>query len=112
MRRKQKETLHQKISHHLVKHFHRHIHKVLHFANHLHYQLFNNLELIVITVVTLTSFGFANLTGLNQNLYRNNDSEVAQYLLAAIQNPINSLKQGNIISLWTMNMDVENSFTK
>ena len=111
-RRKKKLPLHQRIHHHLVKHFHRHIHKVLHFVNHMHHHLFHNLELIVITMVTLISFGFANLTGLNQDLYRNNDSDVAQHLLTAMQNPTASLKQGNIISIRSMDTDVENTFAK
>ena len=55
---------------------------------------------------------FANLTGLNQDLYRNNDTEVAQELLNAMQNPSMSLKQGNIISVRGMDLDVENTFAK
>jgi hypothetical protein len=37
---------------------------------------------------------------------------VAQQLLNAMQNPASSLKQGNIISIWNMELDVENSFAK
>jgi phenylalanyl-tRNA synthetase alpha subunit len=29
-----------------------------------------------------------------------------------MQNPTSSLKQGNIISVWTINMDIENTFAK
>ncbi|MFA6255910.1 MAG: CHAP domain-containing protein [Candidatus Absconditabacterales bacterium] len=114
MRRKKTLTFHQRIHHHLRKHFHRHIHKVLYFVNHVHYHLFHSLELLVIIAVTISSGSllFANLTGLNENLYRNNDSEVAQQLLNAMQNPASSLKQGNIISIWNMELDVENSFAK
>ena len=114
MRRKKTLTFHQRIHHHLRKHFHRHIHKVLYFVNHVHYHLFHSLELLVIIAVTISSWSllFANLTGLNENLYRNNDSEVAQQLLNAMQNPASSLKQGNIISIWNMELDVENSFAK
>lgn len=93
MRRKKKLALHQKITHHLRKHFHRHIHKVLHVTNHLHHILFHNLELVVVCVITLTSFGFANLTGLNQDLYTNSPTETAEHLVSAMQNPTTSLKQ-------------------
>jgi len=55
---------------------------------------------------------FANLTGINQMIYRQNSSEVAQALVHAMQNPATSLKQGNIISIWDMDTDVENTFTK
>ena len=114
MRRKKEKTLplHQRIHHHLTKHFHRHIHKVLHVTNFMHHQIFHCLELIVIIGVTITSFGFSNLTGLSQDLYRDNLSDVSQHLLLAMQNPGTSLKQGNIISIWTMNLDVENTFAK
>ncbi|MCX6823661.1 MAG: hypothetical protein NT085_00845 [candidate division SR1 bacterium] len=67
---------------------------------------------MVVCFITLTGFGFTNLTGLNQDLYRNNASETAQHLLSAIQNPTASLKLGNIISIWNMDLDVENSFAK
>ncbi len=114
MKRKEKLSLHQKIHHHLVKHFHKHIHKVLHFVNHLHHHLNHGLELIIICIITFSSLSlsFADLTGLSQNVYTNTPSETATRLLDAIQNPITSLKQGNIISIRTMNMDVENSFAK
>ncbi len=115
MRKKKKKLpLHQKIGNHLRKHFHKHIHKALHFANHMHHQLLHIWELIVILVLTLGSwsFMFANLTWLNQNLYRNGDSEIAQSLLTAMQNPTTSLKQGNLISLWTMGTTIENTFAK
>lgn|GEM_PF-5670105 len=55
---------------------------------------------------------FANLTGYSEELYRDNSSETAQALLDAMQNPGQSLKQGNIISIRDMNMDVENTFVK
>ncbi len=45
-------------------------------------------------------------------IYRQNSSEVAQALVHAMQNPATSLKQGNIISIWDMDTDVENTFTK
>jgi len=115
MRKKKKILLHQRIHHHLVKHFHRHIHKVLHFANCLHHNTLHGLELVVVCVVTLGmihSLWFANLTGLNQELYTNNTTETADHLLNAMQNPAASLKQWNIISIWSMDMDVENTFTK
>jgi len=115
MRRKKKVLLHQRIHHHLVKHFHRHIHKVLHFTNCLHHNAFHGLELIVVCIVTLTTLGslwFANLTGLNQELYTNSTTETADHLLSAMQNPAASLKQWNIISIWSMDMDVENTFAK
>ena len=80
----------------------------------MHHQFFHGLELVVIIFVTISSwsFMFANLTGLNQDLYRNNDTEVAQGLLNAMQNPATSLKQGNIISIRNMDLDVENTFAK
>jgi len=112
MRRKKRLPLHQRIHHHLVKHFYRHIHKVLHITNHLHHHVFHGLELIVIIIATFVSLGFTNLTGLNQDLYTNSASETAEHLLTAMQNPAKSLKQGNIISIRTMSMDVENSFAK
>ncbi|MEI8008087.1 MAG: hypothetical protein WCI00_01185 [bacterium] len=93
MKKQKKLQLHQRIHHHLVKHFHRHIHKVLHIIRHMHHHVFHCLELIVLTTIAIISFSSANLTGLNQDLYRNNDSEVAQHLLMAIQNPATSLKQ-------------------
>lgn len=112
MKRKKKLTLHQKIHHHLTRHFHRHVHKVLHVANHLHHNVFHVLELIIISTITLTWFGFTNLTGLSQDLYRANSSEVAQALLSAMENPGVSLKQWNIISIWNMDTTVENTFAK
>ena len=93
MKKQKKLKLHQRIHHHLIKHFHRHIHKVLHITSCMHHHIFHSLELIVFTTITIISFGSANLTGLNQNLYRDNTSEVAQHLLTAIQNPAASLKQ-------------------
>ena len=109
---KKKLSLHQKIKHHLTKHCHRHIHQILHVTNFVHHQIFHGLELVVVTIVTLTSFGFTSLTWLNQDLYRDNFSDVSEHLLAAMQNPTSSLKQGNIISVWTINMDIENTFAK
>lgn len=78
----------------------------------MHHHLFHTLELTVVCIVTLTSLGFANLTGLNQDVYTNDTAETAQHLLSAMQNPTMSLKQGNIISVWNIDMDVENSFAK
>ena len=78
----------------------------------MHHHIFHSLELIVFTTITIISFGSANLTGLNQNLYRDNTSEVAQHLLTAIQNPAASLKQWNIISIWSMDTNVDNTFAK
>ncbi len=71
-------------------------------------------EFLVILVLTLGSWSrmFANLTGLNEQLYRSSDSEIAQSLLSAMQNPTTSLKQGNLISLWTLDSDIENTFAK
>lgn len=112
MIKKQKETIHQKVTHHLKKHFHKHVHKVLHVTNFMHHHLFHCLELIVIITITLTSFGFTNLTGLNQDLYRNSDAEVAEHLLSAMENPGISLKAGNIISIWSMDTTIENTFAK
>ncbi len=115
MKRKKKElSLHQRIHAHLSKHFHRHIHKVLHVTNFVHHQLFHGLELFVILAITISSWSllFANLTGLNQDLYTNNATETAEHLLSAMQNPTKSLKQWNIISIRTMDMDIEHSFAK
>lgn len=78
----------------------------------MHHHLFHTLELSVVCIVTLSSLGFANLTWLNQNVYTHDATETAQRLLSAMQNPTTSLKQGNIISVWNMDMDVENSFAK
>lgn len=107
-----RQRLHQKVSHHLRKHFHKHVHKVLHVTNFMHHHLFHCLELVVIITITLTSFGFTNLTGLNQDLYRNSDAEVAEHLLSAMENPGISLKAGNIISIWSMDTTIENTFAK
>ena len=63
-------------------------------------------------MVTLTWFWFTNLTGLNQDVYRSNATETAAHLLSAMQNPTASLKLWNIISIWNMDLDVENSFAK
>ena len=93
MKKQKKLKLHQRIQHHLIKHFHRHIHKVLHIVSNMHHHVFHSLELIVLTTITIISFSSANLTGLNQDLYRNNTSDIAQHLLMAIQNPATSLKQ-------------------
>ena len=112
MRRKKKIPIHQRINHHLSRHFHRHVHKILHVTNFLHHHIFHSLELIIITIVTITSFGFSNLSWINQEVFRSNTSEVLQALLAAMQNPKLSLKQGNIISVRNIDMDVENSFAK
>ena len=112
MRKKKKLALHERIRHHVVKHIHKHIHKILHVSAFLHHHIFHSIELIVVTMVALTSFGFANLTGLNQDLYRNDATETAAHLLTAMQNPVASLKQGNIISIWNMSLDIENSFAK
>jgi len=62
--------------------------------------------------ITLTSFGFGSLTGLNQDVYTNNAAETAEHLLTAMQNPSASLKKWNVISVWTLDMDVENTFVK
>ena len=78
----------------------------------MHHHVFHGLELIVLTTIAIISFSSANLTGLNQDLYRNNDSEVAQHLLMAIQNPAISLKQWNIISIWSMDTNIDNTFAK
>ncbi|MEI6672120.1 MAG: hypothetical protein WCL02_01870 [bacterium] len=48
---------------------------------------------MVISIITLTSVGFGSLTGLNQDVYRDNANEVAQQLLIAMQNPTLSLKK-------------------
>ena len=88
------------------------MHKILHVTNGLHHNLFHVLELAVICFVTLTWFGFTNLTGLNQDLYRTNATDTAEHLLSAMQNPTASLKLWNIISIWNMDLDVENSFAK
>ena len=78
----------------------------------MHHFLFHGLELIVVGIVTLSSFGFTNITGLNQELYTNSATETAEHLLTAMQNPGASLKQGNIISIRSMDMDIENTFAK
>lgn len=78
----------------------------------MHHHFLHSLELIVVLMISVSTFWFWNLTGLNQDLYRNNDSEVAQQLLTAMQNPTVSLKQGNIISIWNMDTEVENTFAK
>ena len=111
MRRKKKLAPHQRI-HHLRMHFHTQVHKVMHITNHMHHFLFHGLELIVVGIVTLSSFGFTNITGLNQELYTNSATETAEHLLTAMQNPGASLKQGNIISIRSMDMDIENTFAK
>jgi len=112
MRNNKKLILHQKIHHHLHKQFHKHAHKILHINNHVHHFLFHGLELLVISIVTLSSFGFTNLTGLSQDLYRENSTDVAEALVYAMQHSADSLKQGNIISIWDMDLDVENTFAK
>ncbi len=112
MRRKKKLTLHQKVHHHLHKHFHKHVHKILHIHSHVNHFLFHGLELLVVGIVTLSSFGFTNLTGLSQDLYRENSADVAEALVDAMQHSADSLKQGNIISIWNMDLDVENTFAK
>jgi len=88
------------------------VHKVLHVTTNLHHNLFHWLELIIICIITFTWFGFTNLTGLSQDLYRSNSSEVAQVLLDAMKNPATSLKQWNIISIRNMDTEVENTFAK
>lgn len=115
MKKKQKKPLlHQKIKHHVYKHFHTHAKKILHIANHLHHNIFHGLELLMICFITISSwsFLFANLTGVNEQFYRENSSETATALLTAMQNPKVSLKQWNIISIWSMGLDVENTFAK
>jgi len=112
MRRKKKLALHQRIHHHLRKHLAKHAHKVKHVADHVHHFLFHSLEIVVVTVVTLASYGFTNLTGLSQDLYTNSAAETAEHLLTAMQDPGKSLKEGNIISIREMDMDVENTFAK
>lgn len=112
MRRKKKLPLHQKIRHHLIKHFHKHAHKILHVTHHMHHHLFHVLELIIICWVTFVWSGFADFSGLNQDLYSNSPTETAQRLLNAMQNPTTSLKNWNLISLWNMDLSIENSFAK
>lgn len=58
------------------------------------------------------SLWLANLSWVNQSLYRENETEVAEQLLVAMKNPVSSLKNGNLISIWSMDSDIENSFTK
>ena len=84
----------------------------MHITSCMHHHIFHSLELIVFTTITIISFSSANLTGLNQDLYRDNTSEVAQHLLTAIQNPTASLKQWNIISIWSMDTTIDNTFAK
>ncbi len=55
---------------------------------------------------------FASLTDYSEELYRNNSTEVAEALVEAMKNPGTSLKQGNIISVWKMDTNVENTFAK
>lgn len=87
---------------------------MLHFVNCAHHHVNHNLEFIIVFIITISSFSlsFASLTWLNQDVYRNNTTEVAQQLLIAMQNPTLSLKKWNIISVWSLDMDVENSFAK
>lgn len=111
MQKKQKKvSFRQKIHHHL----HKHIHKAIHVAAFAHQQLFHSLELVTISLITIFSWSilFANLSWLNESFYRSSDSEVAQELLYAMQNPTTSLKLGNIISVWSMDSSVENTFAK
>jgi len=86
----------------------------MHVVTFAHQQLFHSLELVTISLITIFSWSilFANLTWLNESFYRSSDSEVAQELLYAMQNPTASLKLGNIISVWSMDSSVENSFAK
>ncbi len=81
-------------------------------THHMHHHLFHVLELIIICSFTFVWSGFADFSGLNQDLYSNSPTETAQRLLTAMQNPTTSLKNGNIISLWNMDLSVENSFAK
>ena len=68
----------------------------------------------MVTLITLISWTwmFANLTGFSEELYRNNNNEISTALLDAMQNPSTSLKKWNIISIWKMDTNVENTFTK
>ncbi len=81
-------------------------------TDHIHHFLVYGMELAVIGVIAITSFGFTSFTGLSADLYKSNSAEVAEALLDAMQNPSASLKQGNIISIRDMDLDVENTFSK
>lgn len=112
MSEKKKIWLHKKTHKHLTKHFHKHVQKMLHVTNFMHHNLFHTLELTLVCLVTITSLSFASLSGLNQDLYTHNETDTAQRLLSAMQNPTKSLKLWNLISIWNMDMDIENSFAK
>ena len=55
---------------------------------------------------------FAQFNGFSEDLYRTDSTDIAQHLQKAQDNPKQSLVGGNIISLWTMDDSIENTFTK
>ncbi len=105
---KQQPSIHTPIRYRIRKH----IHKIVHVTNFLHHQIFHSRELIIVCMLTLTSLSLANLSWANEALYRDNETEVAEQLLTAMQNPVASLKKGNLISIWSLDMDIENTFAK
>lgn len=96
----------------LVKHFHKHAHHVDHIAIHVHHTLLHCGELLFVLLVGLLGILFANFTGSLEALERTSATEIATYLLDAINHPEKILKQGNLISIWKLDGNVENTFTK
>ena len=115
MRKKNnRPTLHNRIHKHIKNHIYKHAHNLFHIHHNFHHNLLHIGELATVVIFTLVSgtWMFASLTGYSEELYRNNNTEVTEALVEAMKNPGTSLKQGNIISVWKMDTNVENTFTK
>lgn len=111
--RKHTQHIHPRAIHkHIARHFHKHAHKIRHIHQHVHHFLAHCGELLFVLFIGLGGIMFANFTWSIEGLERNNMTEVGTYLLKAINNPQNILKQGNLISVRKMDGNVENTFAK
>jgi len=97
---------------HIVRHFHKHAHKYVHAAQHLHHVFIHCGELILVLIMGMSGIMFANFSSSLDWLERTSSTEIATYLAQAIAHPENILKNWNLISIWTVDDSVENTFTK
>lgn len=97
---------------HIARHFRKHAHAYVHVAQHVHHALAHCGELLLVLFVWLGGIMFANFTGSLEWLERTSPTEIATYLLQAINHPENILKKWNLISVWKVDGSIENTFTK
>ncbi len=117
MNTKKKTTQHKRTRtiHHKMSLQHQHMHRILHVVHHIHHAFLHCGELIAVVCfvwyMAISGFISANFTSSLASFERHNATEIAQQLTRAMQNPNQSLMSGNIISIRSMDNNVENSFT-